>query len=108
MQFFQLTELAHKQKNKNSPYLEFLRESSLSMGLYNLPQGGADKQQPHNEDEVYYVISGRASITVGNENRVVTPGSIIFVAAHVPHYFYDIQEDLTLLVFFAPAESSDL
>jgi mannose-6-phosphate isomerase-like protein (cupin superfamily) len=77
------------------------------MGLYNLPMGSTDKQQPHNEDEVYYVLSGRASITVGDEKRAVTPGSIIFIAAHVPHFFCEIQEDLTLLVFFAPAESLD-
>ena len=106
MQFFQLADLVGTQKNKNRSYLEFIRESSLSMGVYNLPLGSADNQQPHNEDEVYYVLSGRASISVGDEKRVVTPGSIIFVAAHVPHFFYEIEEDLTLLVFFAPAESS--
>ena len=106
MQLFQLADLIGEQENRKTRYLEFIRESSLSMGLYNLPQGSSDKQTPHIEDEVYYVLSGLASIIVGDEKRVVTPGSIIFVAAHVPHFFCEIEEDITLLVFFAPSESS--
>jgi hypothetical protein len=36
----------------------------------------------------------------------VRPGSIVFVAAAVPHRFHDITEDLTILVAFGPAEGS--
>ena len=42
---------------------------------------------------------------VGPEDEAVGPGSIIFVEAKVVHRFYDIQEELAALVFFAPAES---
>jgi mannose-6-phosphate isomerase-like protein (cupin superfamily) len=55
---------------------------------------------------VYYVISGRGSITVGEEGEVVGPGSVIFVAAGVPHRFHDITEDLQVLVFWAPPHHS--
>jgi mannose-6-phosphate isomerase-like protein (cupin superfamily) len=55
---------------------------------------------------VYYVVSGRALIQVGEEDRSVSTGSIVFVAAHVPHRFHSIEEDLTILVFFASAEYS--
>jgi len=41
---------------------------------------------------------------VGDEERLVQPGDTIYVAAQVPHKFHTITEDLTLLVFFAPAE----
>ena len=87
-------------------YLEFLRVPSLSMGLYVLPAGGTDPQSPHTEDEVYYVIEGRASITVGEEAREVVAGSIVYVAANVPHRFHDIEAELKVLVFFASAEYS--
>jgi mannose-6-phosphate isomerase-like protein (cupin superfamily) len=76
------------------------------MGVYRLPAGGVDPQSPHTEDEVYYVVNGKAQIRVGDEDRSVGPGSIVFVAAHVPHRFQTIAEDLTILVFFAPAEYS--
>ena len=86
-------------------YKEFLRVPALSVGVYMLPAGGADPQKPHNEDEVYYVVRGRAHIRVGSEEQVVKAGSVIFVAALVEHRFFDISEELEALVFFAPAES---
>lgn len=103
MQAFELNDLIEEAK---APYLEFLRSDSLSVGLYQLPAGGIDPQQPHTEDEVYYVIGGQAQITVGDETRPVQAGSTVFVAAHVPHKFHTIEEDLTILVFFAPPEGS--
>ena len=85
-------------------YHEFIRTHDLSVGLYRLPAGATDPQSPHTEDEVYHVVSGRATITVGGASRPVGPGSVVFVAADVPHHFHDITEDLTILVFFGPAE----
>jgi quercetin dioxygenase-like cupin family protein len=87
-------------------YLEFVKERSLSAGLYRLPAGGTDPQQPHTEDEVYVVLSGAATITVSGEDRAVQAGDVIFVAAHAEHHFHAITQDLDLLVFFAPAEYS--
>ena len=101
-----ISSLLAKHRLANRAYLEFARLPSLSMGLYVLPAGGVDPQQPHTEDEVYYVISGRAQVRVGDEDQPVTPGSIILVPARVPHRFHTIIEELTLLVFFAPAERS--
>ena len=106
MQAFELNDLIQTHAERDRLYYEFLREPTMSLGLYVLPAGGTDPQQPHNEDEVYYVISGRAQITVGEETQFVQPGSTVFVGKHVPHKFHDISEDLTLLVFFAPPEGS--
>jgi mannose-6-phosphate isomerase-like protein (cupin superfamily) len=85
-------------------YHEFLRVPDLSAGIYVLEAGGTDPQSPHTEDELYYVIAGRAIVTVGDETRPVVPGSLVFVAAAVPHRFHDIAERLELLVMFGPAE----
>jgi mannose-6-phosphate isomerase-like protein (cupin superfamily) len=86
-------------------YLEFLRVPALSVGVYVLPIGGSDLQKPHKQDEVYYVVRGSARMRVGREERAVKAGSVIFVAAEVEHRFFDIREELEVLVFFAPAES---
>ncbi len=85
-------------------YSEFLRVPDLSGGIYVLDAGATDPQSPHTEDELYYVLAGRAVVTVGDETRPVVPGSVVFVAAHVPHRFHDIAERLELLVVFGPAE----
>jgi mannose-6-phosphate isomerase-like protein (cupin superfamily) len=85
-------------------YHEFIRVPDLSAGIYTLDAGATDPQQPHTEDELYYVVSGRGVVTVGNETRPVVPGTVIFVAATVPHRFHDIAVRLELLVMFGPAE----
>jgi mannose-6-phosphate isomerase-like protein (cupin superfamily) len=86
-------------------YLEFLRVASMSAGLYVLPVGDIDPQSSHAEDELYYVVRGRARFRSGEEHRTVGPGSLLFVAARESHRFYDILEELQVLVFFAPAET---
>ena len=105
MDAFEISQIIEQQKQSGKLYLEFLRVPSLSVGLYALPAGGVDPQQPHTEDEVYYVVEGRGFIRVGEEDRPVEPGTTIFVAANVEHHFHTISEDLKILVFFAPAES---
>jgi len=106
MDAFELSDVAADRETSGRPYLEFITVPDLSVGLYVLAAGQPDLQQPHTEDEAYYVISGRGRITVGDEVRDVMPGSIVFVAATVPHRFHDITEDLTILVAFGPAEGS--
>ncbi len=87
------------------PYHEFLRVPRMSAGIYLLPAGMKDKQKPHGEAELYYVLRGRASVRIGDEEVDVTTGNIVFVPPRTEHGFFDIQEDLELLVVFAPAES---
>ncbi|MCA9964775.1 MAG: cupin domain-containing protein [Anaerolineales bacterium] len=102
---FETNDLIQQRADAGKLYLEFLRVPSMSMGLYTLEVGAADPQQPHNEDEVYYIVSGRGQIYVAGENQSVQAGSIVFVAAHDEHYFHSIEEILDILVFFAPAET---
>jgi len=104
--FFQASDLLDQRRQAGKLYLEFLRVPSMSAGLYVLAAGATDLQKPHNQDELYYVIRGRARMKAGDEDREVSAGSVIFVAAKVEHRFYDIREELALLVFFAPAESA--
>jgi len=107
MQAFEIAELIAQQKSGKKPYLEFLKHPALSVGLYVLPTNGIDEQQPHTEDEVYYVVSGKGMFTHADEERPVQAGSILFVAAGVEHRFHSISEALHIIVFFAPAEYSN-
>jgi mannose-6-phosphate isomerase-like protein (cupin superfamily) len=103
---YALTDIEAAHAAKGELWHEFLRVPDLSMGLYILPAGSTDPQSPHHEDEVYYIVSGRGTLTAGDREYPVGPGSILYVAKEVPHKFHDIEEDLHVLVFFAPAHSS--
>jgi mannose-6-phosphate isomerase-like protein (cupin superfamily) len=106
MDAYELADVVARRQAAGMPYLEFISVPDLSLGLYVLAPGQPDLQQPHTEDEAYYVVAGTGRITVGDEVREVRVGSIVFVAAGVPHRFHDITEELTLLVAFGPAEGS--
>jgi len=101
---FEVYDLLRELTTSGRLYHEFLRTHDLSVGLYRLPAGSTDPQSPHTEDEVYHVVRGRATITVGEEERPVSAGSIVFVGADVPHRFHDIEDELVVLVIFGPAE----
>jgi mannose-6-phosphate isomerase-like protein (cupin superfamily) len=102
--FYEIEKLIRDQQANGRSYLEFLRVPAMSAGVYFLPRGGKDGQSPHHEDEMYYVVSGKAKMVIRAEHSGVAAGSVIFVEAEAEHRFYDIEEDLLVLVFFAPAE----
>jgi len=117
--FRTLAEVEAERARSGKLYREFLRVPAMSAGVYVLPAGRTDPQKPHREDELYYVVRGHARMRVGSEepavggqaqgeqseDRAVSEGSVILVAAGVEHRFYDIKEELVVLVVFAPAES---
>jgi mannose-6-phosphate isomerase-like protein (cupin superfamily) len=97
---------AEVQRRTGELYLEFLRRDSMSCGLYVLEPGADDPQEPHQEDEVYVVLEGRARLMVAGQDHPVGPGSVLFVARTVAHRFRDVTQRLSVLVLFAPAESA--
>ncbi|MEU1307400.1 cupin domain-containing protein [Streptomyces cinnamoneus] len=105
MKAFRLDELEAERAANDGAYLQFLRERNMSVGLYALDAGASDPQGPHAQDEVYLVVSGRASITVGLETTQVGRGSVVYVPAGETHRFHHISEDLRVLVVFSPPES---
>lgn len=107
MQAFELLDVIRQQSRSGKPYFEFLHVPDLSVGVYQLLIGDTDIQSPHTEDEVYYVAEGKAKIKVADEDRDVKAGSVIYVAKNIVHKFRSIEEDLIVLVFFAPAEHTN-
>ncbi|HXJ88098.1 MAG TPA: cupin domain-containing protein [Candidatus Binatia bacterium] len=103
--FTRIDEIDRERDKAGKLYREFLHVPAMSAGLYVLPPGATDPQRPHHEDEMYYVIRGRGRFRAGEEDKDVSAGSVLFVAAEVEHRFYDITEELAVMVFFAPAES---
>ena len=107
MDAYEISDLIRRRRRESGElYLEFFVSPGMSLGVYELAAGSDDPQQPHGEDEVYYVVSGRGQIRVDGEDRALCAGSVVFVGAEVDHRFHSIVEDLTLLVAFAPARGT--
>jgi mannose-6-phosphate isomerase-like protein (cupin superfamily) len=103
-QVFDIAELQRRVPGGNTPAIaEFLRTASLACAVYRLPAGARDMQAPHLEDELYFVVAGRAKIRIGGQEHDVKPGRLLYVRATSEHSFFDIEEDLTLIAVFGAA-----
>jgi len=102
--FFEHASLQAERAASERPYLPFLTVPTMRAGLYELAAGAVDGQQPHDQDELYYVVAGRGRFTADGETTDVGPGSVLFVAAEVEHRFHDITADLSIVVVFSQAE----
>jgi mannose-6-phosphate isomerase-like protein (cupin superfamily) len=107
MRAFELAHLLAERERTGQAYLEFVRVPSLNVGIYALAAGADDLgERVHpTEDEVYYVLGGRAVLATTTHERAVRQGDVVFMPAGVEHWFHGIDEDLTLLVFFAPVRA---
>ena len=101
VQVFQMETLLEKHRAGESSYTSFLRVPALHAGIYTLRARAVDSQAPHGEDEIYYVLKGRAKLRSKTPDRDVRPGSVIYVKAGEEHRFTEITEDLELLVLFS-------
>jgi len=104
---FEVDELGEQRERLGTPYMEFLRVPNLSCGIYTLAAGSKDLQAPHDDDEVYYVVRGRARMLLDGKEHPVGPGTVLYVAATAEHSFFEIEEELTVLVFFASGGPSE-
>lgn len=73
--------------------------SAFRSGLYTVSAGAKDWQSTHNEDEVYWVIRGRAVLRLEDRDLSVLPGSVVYVKAGEQHHFYDVEEDIAAMTF---------
>ena len=106
MYVFDIDAIRRALEARESNWKEFLRVEGMSAGLYRLDAGSQDPQNPHTEDEIYFITKGAARFKTDETTQDVRAGSVIYVEANREHRFVDIREDLEVLVVFAPAEGS--
>ena len=106
MEPIHIDDVIERLDEEDEAFVEFLRRDSMSLEVYRLEAGATDPQDPHTEDEVYYIVSGSAKIRIGDDSHSVEPGDIVFVEREVEHYFFDIEAELVTLIFFAPPYGS--
>src|SRR3954470_12881135 len=84
---------------------EIVHESpGLELGVYVLVAPEPDRQQPHEDDEVYVVLEGRGTLEVEGELLDLHEGQAAFVRAGAEHRFAGY-EQLAVLVIFEKART---
>lgn len=82
-------------------FVQALAHGSMSVELY--APVGRDPQSPHSQDELYFPVSGEATLRIGHCTHAATPGTVFFVPAGVEHRFETFSEDFsTWVVFWGP------
>lgn len=82
-------------------WIALFQHGSLAIEIYR-PRG-SDPQAPHDQDEVYVVISGTGDFVVDGRRQPFEPGELLFVRAQVPHRFENFSDDFaTWVVFYGP------
>jgi mannose-6-phosphate isomerase-like protein (cupin superfamily) len=94
-------EAVHERLKATGGGYEIVHESpGLEVGVYVLVAPEPDRQQPHEDDELYVVLEGRGVLEVEGESTAVEEGSAVFVPAGADHRFTGY-EGLSVLVIFA-------
>jgi mannose-6-phosphate isomerase-like protein (cupin superfamily) len=82
-------------------FVTALSHGTMSVELY--APVGLDKQGPHAQDELYFIVAGRGEIVIADERHAFAPGDAFFVAAGIPHRFASFTDDFaTWAVFWGP------
>jgi mannose-6-phosphate isomerase-like protein (cupin superfamily) len=86
----------------NGGYEVIHSSPGLEVGVYVLVAPEPDRQQAHEDDELYVVLDGRGILTIEGESMPVEEGKAAFVPAGSDHRF-TAYEGLSVLVVFARA-----
>lgn len=84
---------------------EIVHESpGLEIGVYVLVAPEPDRQQPHDDDEVYVVLEGRGVLEVEGVATPLEEGEGLFVPAGAEHGFTGYEQLSVLVIFDRPKE----
>lgn len=105
MQPIEVSEASRRLREAGGGY-EIVHESpGLEVGVYVLVAPEPDRQQPHEDDELYVVLEGRGTLEVEGRSAELEEGQALFVEAGAEHRFTGY-EGLSLLVVFSRGAGS--
>ncbi len=98
-------EVEAARRTGDEPYVAPLRRGTLELGYY--APLGVDEQTPHDQDEVYVVMTGSGTFVNGAQRHDFGPGDAIFVPAGATHRFEDFTDDTEVWVIFYGPEGGE-
>jgi mannose-6-phosphate isomerase-like protein (cupin superfamily) len=99
---FDVGRVAERLAAGNGGY-EIVHESpGVEVGVYVLVAPEPDRQQPHDDDEVYVVLEGSGTLEIEGETVELQEGHAAFVPAHAGHRFTGYEQLSVLVIFQKP------
>jgi len=105
LEFDTKTYIGQIKKNPTEYFHTFINRTSLAGGILFLKPGEEDTQDPHESDELYYVIRGDGFLKINNKDYKVSEGKVFFVAKNVEHFFHGNTKELEVMYFFGGPDS---
>jgi len=102
---FDLSTYLGKIKKSSTYFHTFINRDSLAAGVLVLQPGEQDTQEPHQSDEVYFIISGDGFLKIQNKDYKISKDKLFFVAKNVEHNFHSNTRELKVLYFFSGADT---
>ena len=102
---FDIHNSINKIQKSDAYFHTFINKASLAAGVLILKPGEEDTQEPHDSDEIYYVISGDGFLKIKNKDYKVEKDKVFFVGKNIEHYFYGNKNELKVLYFFGGPDS---
>ena len=97
---FNLKDNLEKIQKSNSYFHTFINKDSLAAGVLILKPGEEDTQEPHENDEVYFVLSGNGYLKIKNKNYKVSKDKLFFVAKGTLIFFIVIRGSQSFVFFW--------
>ena len=102
---YDVTEYIEKIKKSDEYFRTFINKQSLAAGVLVLQSGEEDTQEPHESDEVYFIIKGDGFLKIKNKDYPVELNKMYFVEKKVDHFFHGNKKELVVLYFFGGPDS---
>ena len=87
-------------KAQKEDFRRILETENITLGIWKIEVGESDIQTPHERDEVYIILSGKAKLKIEGKVFEVSPNKIFFVKRDTEHNFFGIVEDVELIYAF--------
>lgn len=102
---YNISNYIEKIKTGNSSFNTFINTENLAAGVLVLRPGEEDTQEPHESDEVYFVLKGDGFLKIKNKDYLVEPNKMYFVEKKISHFFHGNKKELVVLYFFGGPDS---
>ena len=102
---YDIPEYIEKIKNSSGYFHTFINRDTLAAGVLVLEPGEKDTQEPHQSDEVYFIIKGDGYLRINDKDYPVESNKMYFVGREIPHYFHKNTKELIVLYFFGGPDS---